>query len=706
MRRILVIPIMLLATILLGAPQAPQKITLKTALAKVRADGDAAITTNPLQSFSFDKYSSRSYLYFYRASAYVQMAKHSPKKLLFLEHALDDLRRAQVAPNFDMQRVTQLTADVVKDKIEVLRAQKNHSAVIEAIEQLSAKDKTDSHYILYYGEALFNSGRVDDFKRLARTYLKKFNDDKLVVTHLSKAPDWHETISSIASTTTDTIQDRVAPQNPEMTKEVILAEPAVALERLKKNVYFKDADGIFKLASSLYFSLYNKQPQTAQERKFVRTFRRYMYSFAPSFFDSLIFSHWKLTELRTAEMLSTSFLAQFEGHPLYPKVLFNLGRIQEDSKSYAQASKTFKKFLEKSDDATYLELTRFRLPWVLLLGKRENEAKPYFEEYVKHHPEGRYASTSEYFLIKINEKKDDREAHLESIDQFLKKYPLNFYAYLLIDEYKLSNERVRQTLSLENTLQTNARALLEFNGDIKTLSQLTLYHELKELGLDEDALKVLKNFSPDPNNGMFALYLASQFQSIQDTHGEVSNLIKAVANTRAFGTLIPWKRLFPDYRIDTIEKELTTQSAPMSPLLVLSLIRQESAFNPKAVSSANAQGLMQLIPKTAQSAANEMQIKDFSLLKEEDNLRLGIRTFNALLAKYNNRLDYALCAYNAGETPTNLWITLRGHLEPIQFIESIPYPETRIYVKSILRNFAIYRMLYESNPASLVSYNF
>jgi len=77
-----------------------------------------------------------------------------------------------------------------------------------------------------------------------------------------------------------------------------------------------------------------------------------------------------------------------------------------------------------------------------------------------------------------------------------------------------------------------------------------------------------------------------------------------------------------------------------------------------------------------------------------------------LLQKFENRLDYALSAYNAGEGATQLWIDLRGHLKPIEFIESIPYQETRLYVKNILRNFGIYRLLYSKRPRSLISYEY
>lgn len=704
MRHVLGYSFLLLTTSVL-AGNATSNVAIKTALTKINSDVDAVIVSNPLQAISFDNFASRSYLYFYRAEAYVRMAQQGRERLRNLKLALADLRSAKTSTNFDMERVNELSTRVLKEIIDALVLAGNHAAVINMIDQLPTKDKSDPRYVLFYGQALFGNAQMDDFKRLARNYHKLFTDSAQVARYLPKPPAWESVLETI--TVPEPAPKTIAKKSSEpMTKELLLSDPANALLRLRKNSYFSDAEATFKTASNLYFSVKKKTELSSEEKKFVRTFRRHMYFFAPAFMDNLIFSHWKQADLKTAELLSTSFLAQFEGHSLYPKVLFNLGRIQEDAQNYSRAAKSFKNFMEKSDDPTYLELARFRMPWVLMLDKQMEKAQPYFEAYLKEHPEGKYASTCEYFLLKIKSETARDDDQQQAVHAFIKKYPLNLYAYVLLDEYKLPDELIRQTLASNNPLKDQAHVIREFKGDVKTLGQLALYRELFAFNLKDDAIKVLRNFSAQANNELFALYLASQFQELEDTNGEVNNLIKAVAKVNAFGSLIPWKGLYPDFRLDAITQEIAAQNSLLSPLLVIALIRQESAFNPSALSSAKAQGLMQLIPKTAQGAAKKLNLQEFSLLNEADNLKLGIHVFDSLLKKYKHRLDYALAAYNAGETAVDLWITLRGHLAPLEFIESIPYPETRVYVKGILRNHAIYRMLYEQSGAPLVSFNF
>lgn len=680
--------------------------SIKVALEQVKnfLDNDKPVDKNPLHPFNFEKYKSRSYLYYYRAAVHARLAKSQPQKLQHLDSALLDLAHARLSTSYDQQRIDILTTEVIKEKIEVVHGVKNYQEVIDAIDHLPQKEKSEDRNILYYANALFNMSKIDDFKNLVRNYLSLFKDEKTVKIHLKSPPKWNDIIATIVEH--KSAQPMIiSPMNTvvKYSKEMILNDPDAAFNHLKKDTYFSCAEDIFKMSSSLYFAAYKKSSLSSRERKFVRTFQRQMHSFAPTFIDNLISSHWQQTELRAAEMLSDSFLARYQGHPLVPKVLFNLGRIQEDSKNYQRAAKTYKDFLAKSDDATYAELARFRLSWVLYLGNRGKEARSHFDEYLKYYPEGRYASTSEYFILKIDREKNGRVSQ-ERIESFIKKYPFNLFAFLIVDEFGLSDNIIRQTLPSEANL-SDFEKLHEFKATVKILGQLNIYRELLGLGLKQDAITVLKNFPYDQNNEIFTLYLASQFQDLQDTHGEVTNLIKAVSNFHTYREFIPWKNLFPSFRKQFIDRELAAQKSTVSPLLVLSLIRQESTFNPNAKSPANAFGLMQLTPGTANDTAKQMRMQDFSLLNEEDNLKLGIGTFTRLLKKYNNRVDYALCAYNAGETPTQLWIKLRGHLEPIKFIESIPYKETRIYVKSILRNYAIYRMLDEAKPTPLVSYN-
>jgi soluble lytic murein transglycosylase len=130
--------------------------------------------------------------------------------------------------------------------------------------------------------------------------------------------------------------------------------------------------------------------------------------------------------------------------------------------------------------------------------------------------------------------------------------------------------------------------------------------------------------------------------------------------------------------------------------LVFALIREESFFRPDAVSPANANGLMQLLLETARQVAYSHRMKVFrrDLFDPEINIRLGTEYLRNLLDKYNGKLPLALAAYNAGWERVDEWMNRFGTVKDDEFIEMIPFTETRNYVKNILRNYFYYRFYY------------
>lgn len=156
-----------------------------------------------------------------------------------------------------------------------------------------------------------------------------------------------------------------------------------------------------------------------------------------------------------------------------------------------------------------------------------------------------------------------------------------------------------------------------------------------------------------------------------------------------------WEALFPKaYWADL--RKYSVQNG-LDPYLVASLIRQESEFNAQALSRANAVGLMQLLPKTGKTVAKQVKLKGYSapkLFMPSVNLELGTRYFKDMVDKYNGQFEYALAAYNAGSDRVGDWLGQGHYRDPQEFVESIPFTETREYVQAILRNANVYRQLY------------
>lgn len=161
---------------------------------------------------------------------------------------------------------------------------------------------------------------------------------------------------------------------------------------------------------------------------------------------------------------------------------------------------------------------------------------------------------------------------------------------------------------------------------------------------------------------------------------------------------IYWQLLFPrPYWPDLASN---SERNGLDPFLVASLIRQESEFNPGAVSRANAYGLMQLLPSVGKSLARKQGIRGFKpvqLLNPSTNLQLGTVNLKQVVDRFGGQLEYALAAYNAGDVPVRQWMADGNYKDITEFVESIPYTETREYVQAILRNRQMYRTLYSGH---------
>ena len=152
--------------------------------------------------------------------------------------------------------------------------------------------------------------------------------------------------------------------------------------------------------------------------------------------------------------------------------------------------------------------------------------------------------------------------------------------------------------------------------------------------------------------------------------------------------------IFPLVYWDTIRAHANKYD--LDPYVMAALINQESTFDADIRSSANAWGLMQIVPPTGRKLARTLGIRRFSTRSLTDpltNVRLGMLYFSQLVKQFGGTY-YALASYNAGESRVVRWKAERPGLDEDEFIDDIPFPETQNYVKRILGTAEDYRLLY------------
>jgi len=188
--------------------------------------------------------------------------------------------------------------------------------------------------------------------------------------------------------------------------------------------------------------------------------------------------------------------------------------------------------------------------------------------------------------------------------------------------------------------------------------------------------------------------------ALAESYGRV-DLAIAVAR-RALEAGMPL--LVHGYPVTTVPGAGGTAERP----LILAIVRQESAFSTDAQSSVGARGLMQLMPGTAAQVASKLQLP-FSLPRLSSdglyNMMLGRSYIESMIDDFGGSYPLAIAAYNAGPGRVRQWVREfgdpRGHdLSMVDWIEMIPFTETRIYVKRVLENLQVYRGQTGDNPAA------
>jgi soluble lytic murein transglycosylase len=162
----------------------------------------------------------------------------------------------------------------------------------------------------------------------------------------------------------------------------------------------------------------------------------------------------------------------------------------------------------------------------------------------------------------------------------------------------------------------------------------------------------------------------------------------APGDVRVLRAIFPWP--------NRAAVEAEAQEFGVDALLLAALVRQESVFDVEALSPAGARGLAQLLPSTASLMARGLDVAFYPawITVPDLNLHLGAAHLAELLKRFG-RVEAAIAAYNAGPTPVRRWLERAGASDPDRFVELIPYPETRGYVRSLLRNRELYRALYQ-----------
>jgi soluble lytic murein transglycosylase len=340
------------------------------------------------------------------------------------------------------------------------------------------------------------------------------------------------------------------------------------------------------------------------------------------------------------------------------------------------------------------------LGWTYVLAKRYDDALRTFDRYRKEFPDGDYLSNSLFWSAKIHEWQGQIDQRNAAFNALLVSYPYSYYS-----------ARAREILGQPLTAPleiVNGNSFPNVDAEMAAIAEprLESVRQLAWLGLQRDATAEMKAVAAaHPDSPALAFRLADLYASSGEPFKAIGVLQRSFRPfIRHGGAGVPhrfWEILFPLKYWESIRTE--AQRRQIDPYLIASIIRQESGFESTVVSNAGAVGIMQIMPEEAERIATAAGLQTPSrqqLFDPETNISIGVAEYAQKLTVMHGTEILAIAAYNAGEDAVGKWLAQAPFDDIDLFIESIPYNETRLYVKSVTRNRFEYRRIYEGVVSS------
>ena len=361
---------------------------------------------------------------------------------------------------------------------------------------------------------------------------------------------------------------------------------------------------------------------------------------------------------------------------LYADLVTDDGNDAEARATYLQLSRTYPTSARAPE-------ARLQAALISLVGGQSAQAARELDSMVARYPRSDVAGAARYWSGRAWKAAGDDQSAAERWRALLGQQPISYYTVMGAQRLGEAVPSPAQGGGMGGRTPRVA-AVDSALARIKLLERLGMDVEAR---FEMDALEERANTSTDR-----ALATAEAFLSIDQSSRAIHVAQKLAESGQRDARVM--RILYPVVDRDELARAAKAQG--LEPALVAAIIRQESSFNPRAVSVADARGLMQVLPSVGQEVARSLGFPVWYpalLLDADANLQLG----TAHLATYRKQygpLPRVLAAYNAGGSRVERWSVRPGADDPEMFTERIPFVETRDYVRVVQRNLAVYRVLY------------
>ncbi|MBI4402454.1 MAG: transglycosylase SLT domain-containing protein [Nitrospirae bacterium] len=375
-------------------------------------------------------------------------------------------------------------------------------------------------------------------------------------------------------------------------------------------------------------------------------------------------------------------------------IIMFVGMWLEDQGQYDQAIVKYRQVVKIGEPAGQRLEALWRTGWIQYRTGRFREAVETFQEVVKDKDDAQFTPQALYWMARALERQKSGKA-ADLYLELCRQYPYTYYCQLAQSRVELP---IVMSLSDNGIPQASAQLPREARSEVGRDVHYRKAAELKLLGMDQDAARELASLIERYARDRDALLELSALLSEAGAHSQALRVARlhfrdSLERGGESAPSVLWNVAYPTAYLPTIRAQTGNQ---VDPYLVAAIIREESQYDARAVSRVGAVGLMQVMPATAQAMARKLGFPDVmrdDLFDQDTNIRFGSRYLEQLLRQFSGNVLHAVAAYNAGPVAVSAWILKLTDKEPDEFVELIPFQETRQYVKRVLRSYREYHRL-------------
>jgi soluble lytic murein transglycosylase len=419
-----------------------------------------------------------------------------------------------------------------------------------------------------------------------------------------------------------------------------------------------------------------------------------------SLFQALVRSGRKEEALRIHDL----FQASYPQSSFLPQALYLKANLYEDRGELDKAVSLYLSVADQFPQSSFRFPALWNAGWLRYQKKDWAAALQAWEKLKKAEPHFRWMEKALYWSGKALERIDRSKEAEDQYLQLQKEHPASYYSQLVSSRglgprasrgpFPVLQDRPLSSVKEKSNNSPGAMSIHLEKGRILARLGLTSW-AIDELevaeeeggGLEERWVEVSRLFRESEEYYRSNLLVRKKF-ALKPLSGRSSERERTL-----------YLLAYPPGNPSLINRY--AQTFDLDPALLSALILEESRFQVQAVSPAGARGLMQVMPQTGRQIARELKVRPFSedqLFDPAVNIRLGSWYFARMLEEFEGKVHLALAAYNAGPRAVRKWLAGAPSSAEDEFVENIPYTETRNYVIRVIGSAQVYRFLYRPQP--------